>query len=324
MGGLSIAELGKLTGTLAILLYGFGFLVVSTHNAKFGIRDYDLFRPTYLVAGVLFSALCGIFYYIVGRSVLTLDDSRNVYENVFTRQDENCRFWPAMVVIFPLVEVGFNTVLAAFVTKLFFVGPSLRSEAYLVLPIGLYYFWINSVFTSKVSEHVSRETLLYITAFNVAGIATLYYIADDVLIALIILFIGVSASLSGLVVQRKAFGTFETRAITIWWVAITIITAAGLFGGLVYGDARPALGGGKPQTAQIIFSTEKQLPSEIKERLSVHNGISMPVTILSEAPDGLVVSPLPSTDTKKFVLKIDRAYIAGTMNSLPSAYIKLE
>lgn len=42
---------------LGFIFYGVGFIIVSTYFARYGIRDFELFRPSYLVAGIIFVAL---------------------------------------------------------------------------------------------------------------------------------------------------------------------------------------------------------------------------------------------------------------------------
>lgn len=52
-----IAVLVQLTGILAVVTYGVGFLALSLHHASFGISQFNLLRPKIIFAGVLFFVL---------------------------------------------------------------------------------------------------------------------------------------------------------------------------------------------------------------------------------------------------------------------------
>ncbi len=55
-----IPVLAQLTGILAVVTYGAGFLVLSLHHASFGISQFNLLRPKIISAGVLFFVLAAL------------------------------------------------------------------------------------------------------------------------------------------------------------------------------------------------------------------------------------------------------------------------
>ncbi len=55
-----IAVLAQLTGILAVVTYGAGFLALSLHHASFGISQFNLLRPKIISAGVLFFVLAAL------------------------------------------------------------------------------------------------------------------------------------------------------------------------------------------------------------------------------------------------------------------------
>src|ERR1700722_11238960 len=55
------ADLATRAGAIALVgLYGAGFLVVSFHNALYGIVEFGLFRTRLLSAGIIFGVFFGI------------------------------------------------------------------------------------------------------------------------------------------------------------------------------------------------------------------------------------------------------------------------
>ena len=65
-------------------IYVFGFLATNTYLSKFGIYEFDLLSPRYVIVGMLYVVFVSFWYYFPGRSVLNAELNENYSEGEYT------------------------------------------------------------------------------------------------------------------------------------------------------------------------------------------------------------------------------------------------
>jgi len=169
----------------ASLFYAIGFVIVNIHLSKYGIRDFELARPTYLSAGISFVVFHTVMVSIVVSSI-------SIMEHIYKSKTKNQPLFLLMTIIlgsivstgaFPITitALTFTSNPGTPVNVIF--GQIYKQYLDYLLFIGFGTFWLLLItmmpLTKSPSKHGNRTKLF-------AGIFVMFFL-------LTLVFYGVSA-----------------------------------------------------------------------------------------------------------------------------------
>lgn len=295
-----------LAGLLAVA-YLCGFVAVTAHLGRFGLRDYDAFRVQYLVAGAIVWVLIGLFAFIVGRHVLTVDKDVEEYEELFTSKGAIGLGWAMWAYLYNGSELIFLLLACTFVAgsllfalpgmTVVFVGAAIMSGQYLISKI---------LIGSK--ERLTPWSFVYIGAFWLVAVGAFLFVAEGPYRELFFSFCLLAIGLNAYTEQRSR--TKHPRAFTAYSIGLGLLVISGVFGAQYYDRVRPSIGGGAPMVVRLIVD-ESKIPPELKVQLHIENGLSAPVAILAETNGELLVGEKGDRDRYQYMIRVKRDLVSA-------------
>jgi hypothetical protein len=246
-----IPVLAQLTGMLAVVTYGAGFLILSLHHASFGISQFNLLRPKIISAGVLFlvlSALAAIettqaFVFHLGIDKLPETDNISVPTRRHVR-------W-----IYSLAFLLIALVLSALLLRQFLgdspPGDALYSWALgAVLPSAAAFVAIPFILMRKRKGELAA--CVVVVVLSVLWMAYCIYRTRDTTFSVLVGWFLLCSHDFYLV--RGALKDIRQLPHVNWVQAITLAMGTVVFFGVqVYPRIRSGFGGGSPSQATLQF-----------------------------------------------------------------------
>jgi hypothetical protein len=239
----------KLSATALLVVYVAGFLVVSIHNASYGIVQHDLLRPRVLATGVLFFAFLavGIFvgsltfrvflfkekrtfadpkllsYLYIGRHfdlLFAAMSSSLILTFFFVTEHYLLRFW-----------VGFPVIFAVQIVHLYLQYRRLEKSPRLVTAFAVLLFLGSAAVLVKIAPESFIARTLW---FTVVGILTL--------------------------AAKRSSGNLTTVLEALWGLLVgaTVFVIA-VFAIFMYPKMRPSVSGGSPVPVVLQFKDKSPL-----------------------------------------------------------------
>lgn len=296
-----------LAGVLA-LAYLSGFIVVTAHLGRFGLKDYDAFRVQYLVAGAIIWVIIGLFAYLVGRHVFRIDEDTEKYRKLFESFGGNGAGWAIWAFFFTASELAYFIVICTLVAgSLLFSLPS-TNTIFLVGAIAFGQQLVDMALTSPASRHLTQWSFVLIGVFFATALAGFLFAVEGAYLELFIWFCMISAGLYAYHDQR--LHSRNPKLIRAYFFGFGLLFVSGVFGEHFYDRVRPSIGGGAPQVVRLIVD-EAKMPVELKRSLGVVGDTSTSVYLLSETATEILVGEYPNDGRYKKMFRIKRDLVSA-------------
>jgi hypothetical protein len=302
-----------LAGLLA-LAYVAGFIVVTAHLGRFGLKDYDAFRVQYLVAGAVVWVAIGFFAYFVGRHVLRMDEDTNEYRKLFESLGGKGPVWTAWAFIYTWAELAYFLVVCTLVTgSLLFFVPSMQTIMFaLALVMGQQ--WIFTARTSAAGRHLTKWSYVWFGAFFATTLVGFIFVAEgpyrEFFISLCLLALGLNAY------QLQLEHSGNPLVVKAYFIGFGLLFVSGSFGAYFYDRVRPSIGGGAPQTLRLVMD-ETKVPVELRKQLGMVDNVSKPVDLLAESSIEILVGQEMENNRYQKMFRIKRDLVSALAFSDP-------
>jgi hypothetical protein len=308
-----LVALGQGLATCLPLLYLAGFVVVTAHLGRFGIREYDAFKWQYLVAGCIFAVFALGFAFFCARHLIALDEDAEKMRQVLEEHGARGARWALFAGVFSFIEAIYLSVVGIYLVSLLLI-PGWSSASLMLLVFMAYgQFLIDSSLQGPKTRLTPRAFIL-LAVFQLLVIATALYRLPAQASSIGVLFFGLAMSVF-------LFGTHWPRLkkspLAIGWavVALTIASAGG-FGASAYEQVRQSIGGGAPTPVRLVLAKDS-LPANVLTTLAAKDDISNYVDLLAETSDELVVGISKREQRYEHVLRVKRGAITGLIYEDP-------
>ena len=296
-----------LAGVLA-LAYLSGFIVVTAHLGRFGLKDYDAFRVQYLVAGAIVWVTIGLFAYFVGRHVFRIDEDTEEYRKLFESVGGKGSGWAAWAFFYTAGELAYFLGVCTLVAgSLLFFLPS-TNTILLAVAIVFGQQLVDMVLTSAASRHLTQWSFVWIGVFFATALAGFLFVVEGPYRELFIFFCVLAAGLNAYQHQRRH--SRNPKLIKAYFIGFGLLVVSGAFGSHFYDRVRPSIGGGAPQVVRLIVD-ETKMPVELKRSLGVVGDTSTSVDLLAETATEILVGEEPSDDRYKKMFRIKRDLVSA-------------
>lgn len=301
-------DLGQALALTVSAAYFCGFIVVTAHLGRFGLREYDPFRTQYLVAGAIVFVLVGVFAYFVWNLLTRLDTNTAEYEKLFERLGGAGRGWAIWAFVYASIEVAYFVVVCTIVAaSLLFPLPQ-KSVLFLVLAIVAGKFLIDMILTSAASEHLSPWSFVWIGIFMGAAVVGFLLLTEGPYYDFSFLFFVSVAVVIGY--QRQKRLAPDPKAVTAYFVVFSLIAFSAAFGASFYGRVRTSVGGGAPVTVRLVMS-EQSLPAELSRALGITASVSAPVDLLAETTTEFVLGRGAIANRYEQIVRVKRDIVTA-------------
>lgn len=291
-----------LAGLLAVA-YISGFVVVTAHLGRFGLKDYDAFRVQYLVAGAIVWVTIGLFAYFVGRHVFRIDSDTEEYRKLFESVGGKGAGWAAWAFFYTAGELAYFLVVCTLVTgSLLFSLPN-TNTIFVAVAIVFGQQLVDMVLTSAASRHLTQWSFVWIGVFFVTALAGFLFVVEGPYRELFFSFCLLAAGLNAYVYQRSH--TSRPHLVKAYFLGFGLLVVSGAFGAHFYDRVRPSIGGGAPQVVRLIVD-ETKMPLELRSSLGVVGNTSKPIDLLAETATEVLVGEAPDHDRYKKMFRIKR------------------
>jgi hypothetical protein len=292
----------SLAGVLA-LAYASGFVVVTAHLGRFGLKDYDAFRVQYLVAGAIVWVTIGLFAYFVGRRVLRIDADTEEYIKLFESVGGKGSGWATWAFFYTVGELAYFLVVCTLITgSLLFTLPS-TNTLLVVIAIVAGQQLVDMVLNSAASRHLTQWSFVWVGAFFATALAGFLFVADgpyrELFVSLCLLATGLNAY------QYQRSHSMNPNLVKAYFVGFGLLVISGAFGAHFYDRVRPSIGGGAPHLVRLIVD-ETKMPEELKNLLGVEGNTSKPVDLLAGTATEILVGEEMDHNRYKKMFRIKR------------------
>jgi hypothetical protein len=277
---------------MLVALYGAGFLVVSFHNALYGIVEFGLFRTKLLSAGIVFAIFFGIPFW-ESSHIFGLFGLQAWILKILER-DQNLEpsplfKWSLQTLVFFSTAAGICFFLRILLADLDF---SLRGVlAYLVIA-SIAPAVIMPVAWGNVRSRAARICLV-IAAFGVivlflVGLMVVHQWTFLVLFAWFVMVGSLARQMNSPIREPK-------KLLEVNWhlSLLNLVGLFGLFAGFIYPKIKPAFGGGQPTHVVLQFANASP----------VDNSAKMDVLLVDETDGGYYFIRTPEDRKAIFVPK---------------------
>lgn len=296
-----------LAGVLA-LAYLSGFIVVTAHLGRFGLKDYDAFRVQYLVAGTIVWVTIGLFAYFVGRHVLRIDEDTEECRKLFESVGGKGAGWAAWAFFYTAGELAYRLVVCTFVAGLLLFSLPSTNMLFLVGAIVIGEQLANMILTSAASRHLTQWSFVWIGVFFATTLAGFLLVTERPYRELFFFFCVLAAGLNAYQHQRRH--SKNPKLIKAYFIGFGLLVVSGAFGSHFYDRVRPSIGGGAPQVVRLIVD-ETRMPVELKRSLGVVGDTSTSVDLLAETATEILVGEEPNDDRYKKMFRIKRDLVSA-------------
>jgi len=305
---LSLSDFAQiLTGALT-LVYISGFIVVTAHLGRFGLKDYDAFRLQYLVAGAIVWVTIGLFTYFVGRHVSRLDEDADEYRQWLESMGGKGNAWAAWALFLNISELAQLLVVCTLVTgSILFPLPNVET---ITVAVAMFcgQQLIDMALTSRAKKHISKLFMvllgLYFSTTVCGFLAFVEGSYRDLFFAFCFLAGGAS------VYQHQRLHARSPKLVTAYFVGFGLLVVSGSFGAHFYDRVRPSIGGGSPQTV-TLFLDEAKVPIALKNELNVQGSISLSADVLAETATEVLVGLKKDHEQYAKMVRIKRELIVA-------------
>ena len=292
----------RVVGTALVLTYGLGFLILSLHQARFGIAQFNPFRARVFAAGFIFVCLTalpaaalhyGSTYYRGLEPIMKVGDARI----------EKYR----KAVLF--LGFYFAAFVMAVASSFLFAPSKLGAAAHWLFVVQivffivavLFFFASYSLIAKRLSEHPKACLFLALFAILVMGVALEFYgLRSYSLLTTWYFLVGVFTFL----VRDNENPLKEALDWRNWLFAAILV---GFYASSIYGGIQAKYGGGAPTPAVLYLSK----PSAWFDS----NVVS--VQLLDETEEGYFILA-PSSDKALFIPRSNvTALYFGSLNEVP-------
>lgn len=298
-----------------------GFIVVTAHLGRFGLRDYEAFRLQYLIAGGMVCVLAGTFTYFVGRHLARLDSDTDEYIKLFESLGGKGRGWNVWAFVFAGIELGYFVVVCTLIAASLLFPPPDKTTIYVAIAIVFGQYLIDMILTSAASKHLTPWSFVWIGVFLALTVIG-FLITIEGPYRDLFFFFCISTTVL-LVYQHQKEHAKNPSLVTAYFVVFGLITFAGAFGSSFYARVRPSIGGGAPLNVRLIIA-EQEMHTELKRTLGVLGGTSGPVYLLAETGTELLVGQGTDSDHFAQLLRIRRDTVSGIVFSDPRTQLPLK
>lgn len=307
---LSIDSLARSVAYIMAGIYASGFLLISLYDAQFGISDFSLLKAQALAAGLCLAAMVAVPALVGIRAfgVLGLRKWGGSYVKVEPGQEKYFNlivifwFYPGCVLLAGLAEIFFVG-RPEFPFHVLFFGPgrfswiilSANLVSVLILIAPLYFV---DVIAKRFAARPARCALLgglISLSWFIWGLRTADSISFDLSIWFYLISLG--GAFFGHEIEKGArLHKIEWELIILVLVPITF----GWFARNIYGNIKPAFGGGRPVTAQ--FDLYKRMPGFNDHR-------TVDVRIIEETDLGYYVVSPSGTKSAVFIPRSEIEFV---------------
>jgi|GEM_PF-6886716 hypothetical protein len=175
---LTIGNSGQIIAIAVAIIYFCGFVTVTAYLGSLGIKEYEAFRTQYMISGTTLLILMGLYYYLVGRHVASINEDTNNVRDILVRIGATGGYWELYAQIFPLLELCFFIVVSTFVCSSLLFTMSSRALISMIIPLAMGLFFIQSTIINKDSKDASKAFLLLIGIYYLAVVLAFWYLAD--------------------------------------------------------------------------------------------------------------------------------------------------
>jgi hypothetical protein len=254
----------RVGAVLLLVIYVFGFVVVTFANSSRGISNFGLFRARVLSAGILFSAFLMLplldWSRYFGKLGFPKIDERSVMETSASPGRAKLYFRAARLLLFFMSSLGVAWFICLYI---FPHAPSGRSL--------LLYFVFMAVATGALmlcrTQHPRRPVTcaalcLSLTGVGVAGLALLKE-GEVGLVVGWFFFVAVAAHS----VEQEFRNAQHLRNVAWHWVLLNVVLAPALFGMGLYPKIPSRVGGGQATRVLFQFTNPSPIDGSAKDDL---------------------------------------------------------
>lgn len=312
-----ISNSGQVIAIAAAIAYICGFIVVTAYLGSFGIKDYEAFRIQYMISGTTLLLISGLFFYFVGRHVLTLNEYTKQIQMLFMEKGASGKLWAFCAWIFPPLEIGFLiTVTTIIGSSLLFTINSTRL-IYWISPTVFGYFWIQFVLTSNAKKDVGKLFFLLIEIFYLLVICAFFYLADGIILKFSYFILSGAFMVNQYLAMKSSVS--NPKVFVTYLLICSLVLFSGIFGRYFYGHVRSAVGGGEPESVRVIVD-DQNTPVSLNKELNISDSVSSKVDLITQTDSELFLGyPMhehgQDDQDYKTLIRIDRKLVKALISN---------
>lgn len=305
---LAFQDFAQIFAGLLALAYISGFIVVTAHLGRFGLKDYDALRVQYLVAGAIVWVTIGLFAFFVGQHAFRIDSNTEEYRKLFESVGGKGSRWAAWAFFFNAGELAYLLVVCTLVTgSLLFSLPNINT---ILVAVAIMFGQqlVDRVLTSAASRHLTQWSFVWIGVFFATALTAFLFVVEGPHRGLFYFFCLLAAGL--IAYQHQRHITRSQHFIKAYFLGFGLLVVSGAFGAHLYDRVRPSIGGGAPQIVRLIVD-ETKMPVGLRSSLGVVGNTSKPVNLLAETPTEVLVGEDLNHDRYKKIFRIKRDLVSA-------------
>lgn len=294
---------------LALILYVFGFIVVNTYLAGFGIVNLGFFEARYVPAGGLVLAL--LFIYAVTAGIHVYYGPQKVGElvSVGKKDGKTGLAWGIYSMIHVYAGAGYGLAFATTLVGWYFLDDG--GAKLLFIPM-LLFFAIDFPLREKGTlDRFPRLSAILLFTFYCLFMAAFFYAIDKNALRFVFgAFLGISL-VQNLIQhehERAGYLTFFTKHMLVIVIPTVLLAFCLFVGKFLYGEVSRGVGGGKPAVVRLLFADETL--SKVGDLVPSEGNQSDLLLLIDETSDELILIPADGESGKK-TLRLRKNLVVG-------------
>lgn len=318
----ALASIAQTVAISTVVLYVFGFIVVNTYLAKFGIVSLGLFEARYVPAGAFVGAL--LFIYIVTAGLHVYYGPEKVGELVSAGKKDGkvSTLWGIFSMIHTYAGLGYGLALATTLVGWYFLDDG--GAELLIIPMLLFYMIDFPLREKGTLDRLPRFSAILLFGFYCLFIATYVYVIDNNSLHALFAVLFAIAFVQNQVQHeqdRTGHQSFSSRLMLIVAVPTVLLVLCLFVGRTLYGEVPRGVGGGKPPVVRLLFSDEAI--SKVEGFLPIKGDQSQLFLLIDETCEELIVVPVDADESSENAIRLRKDLVLATV-SVPQPSEKLE
>jgi hypothetical protein len=315
---ISLAGTTQAIGILTAVLYVFGFIVVNTYLAQFGVARFELLEVRYVPAGVLVGALLFIYSVTAGLNLYYGPRKVGYLVSLGTKDGKFSKPWGIYSMFHAYAGVGFGLALAtSIVGGLLLDDESLKP---LLIPMALFYLLDSPLRERGTLDRFPRVESFLLFAFYCIFLVMYLYLVDNYkLHALFGTFLGLSWALNLVLHEQDRAGSksFASRYMKVTVLPMILLAFCLFIGSEIYGEVSRGRGGGKPAVIRLVLTDDAV--TKLSDSLPLEGNRSQHLLLIGETNQELIVVPVNDDGTAKNALRLRKDLVLAVVSVQPES-----
>lgn len=313
---INLASIAQTIGILTAALYVFGFVVVNTYLAQFGVARFELLEARYVPAGALVAAILFIFSVTAGMHVYYGRAKVGQLVSLGIKDGKVSTPWGIFAMIHAYAGVVFGLALATSMVGWLF----LDDERFVALSILMLLFYlVDSPLRERGTfDRFPRVESFVLFALYCIFVVTYFYVVDNYkLHALFGMFMALSWCLNLVLHEQESGRSFSSRYMKVSMLPLVLLAFCLFIGSEIYDEVPRGRGGGKPSAIRLVFSDEGI--SKLEGFLPMEGNSSQDVLLIDETTQELIVIPASADQTAKNALRLRKDLVLAVVSIQPES-----